>query len=520
MMHLSFNLQEKTSKISNIAKAICIWDFNTFDDEGVYGRMSDGWFKAQNPFLEYVILMTFTGGAGRGEWVSLDAAGRPVYDFSVPLRVLRNVLRQGVRPIIVIGNVPYALSQKQHSEYDSYEWGNRCAPDDYQLYAEYIFAFGSMIREHFSPDEYRHWAFRVGTEPDNPHWWTPGEAEYCKLYDYTVAALEVALGSENITVFSGNLSVYHEFGDFYRHCDHGKNAATGGIGTRNDAISISHYNDLKDDGCEFTHLRGILRDTRERIGGLCPGKFKSANVGEGQFIQDGSVPPFRLAMGQDLTSYAASWTAHMFDAMTEANMDYFANWTYFCDCFQTDEPMLRTPAWYVADFMVKMAGGYRVPIKTMDESAQGNTVGGFAAMPVEENGILRGMIYNHRLSRENSEEMITVQVHGLPEKQHYACRAYVIDAQHSGFAADWLAKSKEIHRIRREVDIDAVGSIYDSEVAAILEEKDRAFWRQCKQEYAACQHLEQAAAVWNDQTRELTASVGGHGVLLIEWIPE
>jgi len=116
--------------------------------------------------------------------------------------------------------------------------------------------------------------------------------------------------------------------------------------------------------------------------------------------------------------------------------------------------------------------------------------------------------------------MITVQVHGLIEKQHYTCRAYVIDAQHSGFAADWLAKSKEIRRIRREVDIDAVGSIYDSEVAAILEEKDRAFWRQCKQEYAAQQHLEQAAAVWNDQTRELMASVGGHGVLLIEWIPE
>lgn len=123
-MLLSFDLCEKGKKISNIAKALCIWDFNVFDDCGVFGRMPDGWFKAQNPFLESVILMTFTGGAGRGEWVLLDDAGKPIYDFSVPLRVLKNVLRQGVRPIIVIGNVPYALSSRQLSEYDSYEWGN------------------------------------------------------------------------------------------------------------------------------------------------------------------------------------------------------------------------------------------------------------------------------------------------------------------------------------------------------------------------------------------------------------
>lgn len=518
-MRLSFDLREKGSPISNIAKALCIWDFNTFDDQGAFGRMPEGWFKAQNPFLEYVILMTFTGGAGRGEWVSLDAAGKPVYDFSTPLRVLINVLRQGLRPIIVLGNVPYALSQKQFSEYDSYEWGNRCAPDDYAVYFDYIRAFGRMIREHFPASEYRHWAFRVGTEPDNPHWWTLGEAEYCKLYDYTVAALEEALGGENITVFSGNLSVYREFGGFYRHCDHGINYATGKIGTRNDAISISHYNDLKDDGCEFTHLRGILKETRELIGGACPGKFKSVNVGEGQFIQDGSVPPFRLAMGQDLTSYAASWTAHMFDALTEAGLDYFANWTYYCDCFQTNEPMLRVPAWYAADFMGKMAGGYRVSAQLDGVSERGNTVGGFLSAPADDKGVVRGMIYNHCLSRENHAEQISVQILGLSGDRRYACRAWVIDEEHSGFAADWLEKSRSIRRIRREVDIDAVGSIYDSEVFSILEEKDQQYWLACKRVYCEHQHLERADVAWNDQTGQLDCQLGGHGVLLVEWMP-
>ena len=320
-------------------------------------------------------------------------------------------------------------------------------------------------------------------------------------------------------MFSGNLSVYREFGGFYRHCDHGINYATGKIGTRNDAISISHYNDLKDDGCEFTHLRGILKETRELIGGACPGKFKSVNVGEGQFIQDGSVPPFRLAMGQDLTSYAASWTAHMFDALTEAGLDYFANWTYYCDCFQTNEPMLRVPAWYAADFMGKMAGGYRVSAQLDGVSERGNTVGGFLSAPADDKGVVRGMIYNHCLSRENHAEQISVQLLGLSRDRRYACRAWVIDEEHSGFAADWLEKSRSIRRIRREVDIDAVGSIYDSEVFSILEEKDQQYWLACKRVYCEHQYLEQADVAWNDQTGQLDCQLGGHGVLMIEWTP-
>lgn len=297
------------------------------------------------------------------------------------------------------------------------------------------------------------------------------------------------------------------------------NYATGKIGTRNDAISISHYNDLKDDGCEFQHLRGILEETKSLMQEACPGKFASFNVGEGQFIQDGSIPPFRLAMGQDLTSYAASWTAHIFDALTEAGLDYFANWTYFCDCFHTEEPMLRVPAWYVADFMAKMAGDYRVAPVVEGTPENGNTVGGFLSVPTDEKEIVRGMIYNHRLERENTAEAVMIQLRGLPEKRAYTCSAWLVDAEHSSFAADWLEKSKEIHRIRREVDIDAVGSVYDSEVMAILSGNDQKFWRTCKQEYCAQQRLEQVSVAWNDQERQLECRLGGHGVLLIEWRP-
>ena len=152
-------------------------------------------------------------------------------------------------------------------------------------------------------------------------------------------------------------------------------------------------------------------------------------------------------------------------------------------------------------------------------SEQGNTVGGFLSAPADDKGVVRGMIYNHCLSRENHAEQISVQLLGLSRDRRYACRAWVIDEEHSGFAADWLEKSRSIRRIRREVDIDAVGSIYDSEVFSILEEKDQQYWLACKRVYCEHQYLEQADVAWNDQTGQLDCQLGGHGVLLVEWTP-
>ena len=175
MAHLTFDLGNPQGIVSNIAKAVCIWDYRSFLNDGAFGSMADGAFKARCPFIEYAIIMTFTGGAGRGEFYHEDENGCPVYDFAPALETLRNVLRQGLTPIVVIGNVPYYMSKNQHSEYDSFEWGNRCAPDDWDVYHAYIQAFAEMLRDNFPVEELRKWSFRVGTEPDNHHWWTPGE---------------------------------------------------------------------------------------------------------------------------------------------------------------------------------------------------------------------------------------------------------------------------------------------------------------------------------------------------------
>lgn len=513
MTHLTFDARRPGPEVSNIAKAVCIWDYRSFLNNGAFGSLAEGTFKQRFPFIDYAIIMTFTGGAGRGEFFKLDENGQPSYDFAPALEVLHNVLRQGLKPIIVIGNVPYDMSRKQHSEYDSFKWGNRCKPDDWDVYHAYILAFAKMLRDNFPPEEIRTWCFRVGTEPDNDHWWTPGEEGYIKLYDYTVDALQKGIGRENLTVFSGNLSRIEVFDDFYRHCHEGVNLCTGGIGTQNDAMSISHYNNIDPDGpCEYYDLRKCLAFVRRRMDALCPGMVKSFNVGEGQFIMDGGKPAMRLAMAQDASSYSASWTAHMFDAMTEQGFDYFANWAWAADWFYTKEDFLPIPAWYPAKFMGEMSGGRRIAAEGFQLNRKGNTVGGFGSL--QEDGTLRLMLYNHNIERADSDETLTVTLHGLSGK--YDCKAEQIDAS-TCFFRDWTAKSAHIRRAARDVDIATVGSVYDSDIQPILEQKDKAYWRSLKAVYAAQPQTRCYSVDVTEGTFTLT--LPGHSVVMLTLTP-
>ena len=514
MARLTFDLSNPGDIISNIAKAVCIWDYRSFLDDGAFGSMADGAFKARCPFIEYAIMMTFTGGAGRGEFYLEDEQGNPVYDFAPALQALRNVLRQGLTPIIVIGNVPYYMSKNQHSEYDSFEWGNRLAPDDWEVYYAYILAFAEMIRDNFPVEEYRKWSFRVGTEPDNEHWWTPGEEAYIKLYDYTVDALQTALGRENLTVFSGNLSRIELFDKLYEHCHSGVNLRTGVIGTQNDAMSISHYNDINPNSpCEYYDLRNCLYFVRSRMDKLRPGMVHAFNVGEGQFIMDGGKPAMRLAMAQDASSYSASWTAHMFDAMTEQGYEYFANWAWTADWFFTKEDTLPIPAWYPACFIQQMAGGRRLAADGFVLNKVGNTVGGFGSLQAD--GTVQLMLYNHNIDRADTDEMLTVTLSGLVG----TCEAQAeqIDAE-TCFFRDWAEKSAHISRAARDVDIATVGSMYDSDIQSILREEDKPFWRSMKAAYVQMPQTKRFVLPVQDGT--FTVKLPGHSVLMLTLYPQ
>lgn len=515
MVNITAELTGNLGTAPNTASAICVWDLRTFDD-GPFGTAPNGWYKQQYPFIDYAILMTFTGGAGYNEWYRLDENGRAVTDFSVPLRVLKNVLRQGLRPIVVIGNVPYDMSDKTLVEADSYGWGNRYAPVDYQVYYDYILAFADMIRANFEPEEYSRWQFRVGTEPDNAHWWVPGLAEYCKLYDYTVAALCRALGEENITVFSGNLESYTAWEELYQHCESGVNSCTGERGVKNDCLSVSDYQ--LGQGClNYLELEEKLAFVRRRAQSY-PGLFaRGVNVGEGQFLSDGLPQPHRLQMAQEGTEYAASWTAAAFDACCRQNVAYYANWAWCCDFMRLDEPMLKIPAYHVASMIKAMSGGARLPIHVDSGAKEGNTVGAVACRQAEENAVYI-MVYNHSLSRENRGEQVTVALRGETPLEVRRAELSLVDREHSNFFTRWLADSRQVKRREQHADFDVLGSLLDTEVGMLLEGDALRFWQEKKKEYARMDGLftTSVTGTIQDGATVFSLAMDGHSVALLK----
>lgn len=115
-----------------VSDTLCIWDIRDFDDGGCFGkRVPAGWFREAYPFVGTVIMMTFTGGKGYNEWVTRDEAGRLRTDFTVPVRILRNVLRQGVRPMVVLGADAHRPCRPAPRSAGTLRWGNRYRPRDY-----------------------------------------------------------------------------------------------------------------------------------------------------------------------------------------------------------------------------------------------------------------------------------------------------------------------------------------------------------------------------------------------------
>lgn len=516
MVPIEIHPAETGMILPNIAQAICIWDVRCFDDDGAFGRMPDGWYKEQYPFVEYVILMTFTGGKNYNEWCSLDENGSLCYDFSTPLRILKNVLRQGVRPIIVIGNVPYALSDPSKIEPDSYGWGNRLPPKDFREYYEYISSFARMIADHFTVEEYSRWQFRVGTEPDNFHWWTGTEEEYCQLYDYTVAALQNVLGAEHLDVSPGNLETYTKWPALLAHCAIGKNYYTGQTGTQADRFSISHY-ELGAESQPYWELENILSEALRRAKEYPQLGITAINIGEGQFLSDGMKPPHRLSNAQDGTEYGASWMAATYDTCCSNGCEYFANWAYHCDFWLTDKPMLKVPAFHVAQMIKNMSGSRRAAVRSGRAEKNGNTVGAVASYDPSSQ-YLQILIYNHNIERENIAEDLEIRI--IPDDipiNRISAEAWLVDEDHSNFFRTWLKDSADIPRTESSADFDTLGSLVDTEVAALLKDEDLDFWTAQKEKYRHLDGLQKIPLSFSEEDHviRIPFTLNGHGVLFL-----
>ncbi|MDG3006371.1 GH39 family glycosyl hydrolase [Paludisphaera mucosa] len=213
---------------------------------GELGRLRPGsvYFRAHN-------LLTSGDGTPALKWGSTgayreDAAGRPVYDWSIVDRIFDTYLERGVRPYVQMGFMPKELSIKpepyQHrwtptAKYDEIYTGWAYPPKDYAKWAELVHQWAKHCVEKYGRAEVEGWYWETWNEA-NIGYWRGTPEEFQKLHDYAVDAVRRALPTARVGGPDAAGSGGRWSRDFLEHCLRGTNHATGRVGTPIDFVSF------------------------------------------------------------------------------------------------------------------------------------------------------------------------------------------------------------------------------------------------------------------------------------------
>jgi xylan 1,4-beta-xylosidase len=169
-----------------------------------------------------------------------DAAGNPVYSWTLMDGIMDAITGAGAFPFAEIGFMPEALSTHptpyQNSAVTALDGGCFYPPTDYTKWGNLITAWATHENARY-PNVASSWLWELWNEPDNSYWHGTF-AEYAKLYDYTEAAIHGVLPTAQLggpAVASAGSSYVSQL---LQHCATGTNAVTGKTGTRLDLITF------------------------------------------------------------------------------------------------------------------------------------------------------------------------------------------------------------------------------------------------------------------------------------------
>ena len=236
-----------------------IWRFFGADEPN-YAYMKDGrkllgelgalapehvYFRAHN-------LFTTGDGTPAFKWGSTnayteDAAGNPVYDWTIVDRIFDAYRANGVRPLVELGFMPRALSIKpdpyQHhwtptSKYGEIFTGWSYPPKDYAKWGDLCYELAKHCVEKYGRAEVETWWWQPWNE-FNSNYWQGTFDDYQKLYDYSAAGVRRALPNARFGGPSAAAGIMKgALEQFLHHSQTGTNHATGQIGAPLDMISF------------------------------------------------------------------------------------------------------------------------------------------------------------------------------------------------------------------------------------------------------------------------------------------
>lgn len=253
---IQVDLKSKTGKLQPI------WSFVGYDEPN-YTYMKDGKkllaeYAALSSVPVYVrahsLLVTGDGKAGL-KWGSTnayteDAAGKPVYDWTIVDRIFDTYVERGMKPLVQIGFMPQALSLKPEPYLHHWKPGDKYSdiftgwaypPKDYNKWSELVYQWAKHCQEKYGKAEVDTWLWEVWNEPNGGYWQGTPE-EYHKLYDYATAGLRRALPTARVggphSTGPGGAQAAAFLKKFLDHAIHGTNYATGKKGSPLDYVGF------------------------------------------------------------------------------------------------------------------------------------------------------------------------------------------------------------------------------------------------------------------------------------------
>lgn len=442
----SIDASQKGKVLHNVVNNVNIWSIegNPFVNAEI--NEENNIFE----FVEYVQFMQCTGGTEARDLFK-DPGDKTVlddYDFTLLINNCRGVLKLGAKPFLKLGNVPLKFSKDATTEIG---FGmNPYPPDDFDVYYNYIHALATELVKEFGKEEVLTWRFGVMTEYENAAWFFAGEEDpeasaeaYCKLYDYSVAALQDAIG-EGVFVGAHSMTVTEGLWDeaeFIKHCGEGTNYKTGEKGTRVCYLSTSFYDSVPGDytdGKTLPESIEYLRETAESVGlndliyGVDEGRILEGNT-------SGSVGSELLTRTCGYT-YQAAYDARLTAQMFNNDIAYFSAWSYLSNGFLQGNP---TVSYHVAKNAAKFGGANLVSTdKTKSGVILGSDVDAVSAFN-EKTNTLHVMAYNFKNDVEyNKSTEMTFEINAPQfSGKNVKVTAYVINDDCNYFD-EWVEDRK------------------------------------------------------------------------------
>ncbi len=168
-----------------------------------------------------------------------DAAGDPIYSWTLMDGIMDAITGAGAFPLVEIAFMPQALSTHPNPYRNSgtYTLDGGCfyPPTDYAKWRGLIDAWARHTQMRY-PGAESTWLWELWNEPDIGYW-NGTAAEFAQLYDYAEAALHGVLPNAVMggpeTARPGPFMT-----SFLQHCATGTNAVTGMVGTRLDLVTF------------------------------------------------------------------------------------------------------------------------------------------------------------------------------------------------------------------------------------------------------------------------------------------